>query len=106
MENNSVYSRLRKMESVLSQIPKETKDLYKMRIVHYENDYVGLGIYCAPHELGYMGIDANYDIQVECFKIEHLNVEVVYLRFDNVSITLYPGSTPNAMVLIHKNTQP
>jgi len=42
MQNETVYSKLRKAESFLQQIPEDLRSLFDIKVNHLEGDYVGM----------------------------------------------------------------
>ena len=42
MQNETVYSKLRKAESFFQQIPEDLRTLFDVRINHMESDFVGI----------------------------------------------------------------
>lgn len=42
MQNETVYSKLRKAESFLQQIPEDLRTLFDIKVNHLESDYVGV----------------------------------------------------------------
>jgi hypothetical protein len=83
----TVHSKLRRMESLLKQIPEETKALYQFKVFHTETDGVGVHFYLTMgNSVGWMA-DAVVSIEVRPCNDSH----TVEIKGKGVWITLYGG---------------
>jgi hypothetical protein len=83
----TVHSKLRRMESLLKQIPEETKALYRFRVFHTDTDGVGVQFYLGSgNPIGFMS-DAQVSIEVQPCNDSH----TVTIKTSGVWVTLYGG---------------
>jgi hypothetical protein len=83
----TVHSKLRRMESLLKQIPEETRNLYQFRVFHNEFDGVGVHFYLnTSNSAGWMA-DAVVSVEVKPCGDSH----TVDIKGKGVWITLYGG---------------
>jgi hypothetical protein len=83
----TVHSKLRRMESLLKQIPEETQKLYQFRVFHTNTDGVGVQFYLGDgNPVGFMD-DAQVSIEVRPCNDSH----TVAIRTSGAWITLYGG---------------
>lgn len=85
METQTIYSKLRKAESFLQQIPEDFRVLYDFQINHLESDFVGLSF--RPTQGNYVGTGVN-----NIKKISVMNSDFyrwVEIETNGSSITLY-----------------
>ena len=57
MENETVYSKLRRAESFLQQIPEDFRTLFGFKINHLESDFVGISF--LPSQKNYVGVSVD-----------------------------------------------
>lgn len=62
METQSVYHRLKKMQGILDQVPKDIQEMYGMKLHHTETDSVWLLINVPG--TNHAGLHYNADIEV------------------------------------------
>jgi hypothetical protein len=84
METQSVYSRLKKMQGILDQVPKDVQKMYGMRIRHSEEDSIWL-IIDVPSS-NHIAFSDEADILV---RVSDLVVEV---RTRNIYLTLWTNT--------------
>lgn len=82
----SVHNKLRRMESLLSAIPQEIQVLYKFKVIHTENDFVGIKFHTSEH--CYVGCSADAPLEIKV----HPTLRWVEVCAPHINITLY-GST-------------
>jgi hypothetical protein len=88
MENETVYSKLRKAESLLKQIPEDAQALYKFKVFHSESDFVGIGFDNGNGH--HIGFSVDVPVKIEIRK----NFENFYcldLKTPGIWMTLYCG---------------
>ena len=99
MENETVYNKLRKMESLLNQVPKDAQELYKFRIVHTESDFVGMALNTAEGQ--HIGFSAEVKIEIKVRTLNEQGMYIVDIDAPGISITLYGGVTfPSSHIVI------
>ena len=83
----TIHSKLKRMESLIQQIPEETRNLYQFRVFHTETDGVGVQFYLGTNNpMGFMS-DAQVSIEVRPCNNSH----TVAIRTPGVWIALYGG---------------
>ena len=83
----TVHSKLRRMESLLKQIPEETQKLYQFRVFHTDTDGVGVQFYLGTNNpIGFMS-DSKVTIEVQPCNHSH----TVTIKTPGVWVTLYGG---------------
>lgn len=85
MENETVYSKLRKAESFLQQIPEDLRTLFDFKINHLESDFVGIS-YC-PRLGDYVG--TSIDNIKSIYLHERNEFRWVHMETNGASVTLY-----------------
>jgi hypothetical protein len=89
MQNETVYSKLRKAESFLQQIPEDLRSLFDVRINHSESDFVGISWKTNGNYVG-TKVDNIKSISVQ----EGDMFRWVEIQTNGASVTLYEsGST-------------
>jgi len=95
MQNETVYSKLRKAESFLQQIPEDLRSLFDVRINHSESDFVGISF--RPSTENYVGTSVD--------KIKSISVKEgdmyrwVEMETNGASITLYQSGRTHITLL-------
>lgn len=92
MEKQTVYAKLKKMESFIQQVPEGIRTLYKFRVIHTESDFVGLAFHTSDRNFVGMACDVIKEIQVRDLG-SCLTVDVITA---GANITLY-GNVPSPM---------
>lgn len=86
----TVYNKLRRMESLLQQIPENIRSMYKFETFHTPGDLVGFKFHTSEH--GYVGCSADAEIEISYGEVS----KTLSIRNGSVDITLY-GSAPFPM---------
>jgi len=90
METQTIYSKLRKAESFLQQIPEDLCKLFDVRINHMESDFVGISFRSGHGNYVGTSVDNIKSISVK----EGEGFRWVEMTTNGASITLYQsGST-------------
>lgn len=90
MQNETVYSKLRKAESFLQQIPEDLCKLFDVKINHMESDFVGISFRSGHGNYVGTSVDNIKSISVK----EGEGFRWVEMTTNGASITLYQsGST-------------
>jgi len=90
MQNETVYSKLRKAESFLQQIPEDLRTLFDVRINHMESDFVGISFRSGHGNYVGTSVDNIKSIRVK----EGEGFRWAEMETNGASITLYQsGST-------------
>lgn len=86
METQTVYAKLKKAESFFQQIPEGFRTLYKIQVLHTENDLVGIRWYDDKDSRNFCFISVD--------RLKEIRVKESWIDIDSVtgsSITLYKG---------------
>jgi hypothetical protein len=92
MENETkmetVYSKLKRMESLIQQVPEDARTLYRFRVFHNESDFVGIGF---DNGMGHhIGFSSDVAVRIE-IRNTSTKFYCVDVRTPGVWITLYCG---------------
>jgi hypothetical protein len=90
MQNETVHNKLRRMESLLQQVPEDARTLYKFRITHTENDFVGMAFSTA--ESHYIGFSAEANIEISVRALNDKGWYIIDIEAPGICITLYGGA--------------
>ena len=85
MEKQTIYARLKKMDSFIQQVPEDIRTLYKFRVIHTESDFVGLAFHTGESSFVGMADNVIKEIQVKDLG-SCITVDVITA---GASITLY-----------------
>ena len=86
----TVYNKLRRMESLLNTIPENVRIMYKFETFHTPGDFVGFKFHTSEH--GYVGCSADADVKISYSEVSN----TLTIRNGSIDITLY-GSAPFPM---------
>jgi hypothetical protein len=90
MEKQTVYAKLKRMESFLKQVPEDIRTLYKFRVIHTDTDFVGLGYNTA--EGNFVGMSADVIKEVSFRQLSE-SCTIVDIETQGAHITLYGNVT-------------
>ena len=89
MEKETVYSKLRKAESFLQQVPEEFRTLFDFKINHLESDFVGISF--RPTQGNYVGTNVE---NIRSISVKDGGVfKWVEMETNGSSITLYQSGS-------------
>lgn len=89
METQTIYSKLRKAESFLQQVPEDFRTLFDFKINHLENDYVGISFLFSQGNYVGTSVDNIKSISVK----DGWDYKWVEMETNGSSITLYQSGS-------------
>lgn len=95
MENQTIYAKLRRMESFLEQIPEDFRTLFMFNIIHTKDDFVGMSFHMGLGNYVGLGADKLESIRVH----EYNSFRCLSIQTPGADITLYQNGHSHTTLL-------